>query len=414
MSLHSGLTISDGIHIPYAWTYASSTSREAATGMVSGDIGKFARQLDDNSIWMLVATTPTWVQVSSGGSTTPTQLILIAQKSTSGTIAKGAPVYIAGYDGTEEHVEVEEAKADAAATMPCVGIANDTITDSGEHEIVVYGKVSDIATNVYSANDPLYVSASAAGTLTDTKPTGATDLIQKVGTVLYSHATEGIILVIGAGRTNDMPNLTTGKIWQGDGSNHAAEVTPLALSATVPVNVTKAAAAAGSATEASRQDHKHDITTAVPVDIGTANAEGSSASLARADHVHNRTFGSHPQNAASEAESDTSSTSWVQKLRLTTPSIPAGTYRVGWNYEWQYESAANDALVQVEVDDTTVMMEMRQEPADAGTDQWNNKCGFGYVTLTAAAHTIDLDYQSANGLYSTHIRRARLELWRVS
>lgn len=60
------------------------------------------------------------------------------------------------------------------------------------------------------------------------------------------------------------------------------------LSDTAPVDVDKSAAAAGSAAEASRQDHKHDIATATPGNIteGATAAEGSSASLARADHTH--------------------------------------------------------------------------------------------------------------------------------
>lgn len=68
---HSALTGTD-IHIPYTWSYADATARGAATGFVSGDVGKFARQLSDNSIWMLTATTPTWVQVggSSGSALT--------------------------------------------------------------------------------------------------------------------------------------------------------------------------------------------------------------------------------------------------------------------------------------------------------------------------------------------------------
>ena len=60
------------------------------------------------------------------------------------------------------------------------------------------------------------------------------------------------------------------------------------LSDTAPVNVTKAAAAAGTATTASRQDHKHDITTAVPGNIaaGDTAAEGAATSIARSDHKH--------------------------------------------------------------------------------------------------------------------------------
>ena len=66
----------------------------------------------------------------------------------------------------------------------------------------------------------------------------------------------------------------------------AAGATNTPLTATAPVNVTKAAAVVGVSGEAARQDHKHDVTTAVVVNVGTVNAEGASAALARADHVH--------------------------------------------------------------------------------------------------------------------------------
>lgn len=59
-----------------------------------------------------------------------------------------------------------------------------------------------------------------------------------------------------------------------------------AVTATAPVDVTKAAAAVGVGTTAARHDHKHDVSTAAPVAIGTANAEGSATTLARSDHVH--------------------------------------------------------------------------------------------------------------------------------
>lgn len=60
------------------------------------------------------------------------------------------------------------------------------------------------------------------------------------------------------------------------------------LSDVVPVDVTKEAASAGIASEASRQDHKHDISTGVPGTIGENDtpAEGVATSLARSDHTH--------------------------------------------------------------------------------------------------------------------------------
>lgn len=53
-------------HVPYDWTYANAAARTGASGFVSEDIGKLARQTDDNTLWMLTATTPTWVPVGAG------------------------------------------------------------------------------------------------------------------------------------------------------------------------------------------------------------------------------------------------------------------------------------------------------------------------------------------------------------
>jgi hypothetical protein len=44
--------------------------------------------------------------------------------------------------------------------------------------------------------------------------------------------------------------------------------------------------AAGSATEYSRGDHRHQVETAAPVNVGSANGAGSASTLSRSDHVH--------------------------------------------------------------------------------------------------------------------------------
>lgn len=60
------------------------------------------------------------------------------------------------------------------------------------------------------------------------------------------------------------------------------------LSDTAPVDVDPQAASAGAASEASRQDHKHDIVTATAgaTTPGDTAAEGTANSLARSDHQH--------------------------------------------------------------------------------------------------------------------------------
>lgn len=51
-------------HVPHSWTYADAAARTAATGFITSDLYKLARQADDNSLWLLIATSPTWVQIA--------------------------------------------------------------------------------------------------------------------------------------------------------------------------------------------------------------------------------------------------------------------------------------------------------------------------------------------------------------
>jgi hypothetical protein len=60
--LHKNIA-AGSIHVPYNWSYANAAARTGATGFVAGDLGTLARQTDNDSLWMLTATTPTWVQV---------------------------------------------------------------------------------------------------------------------------------------------------------------------------------------------------------------------------------------------------------------------------------------------------------------------------------------------------------------
>jgi len=51
------------VHVPYSFEFANATAREAPGDYISTDLGKFALQLDDESLWMLTAVTPSWKRV---------------------------------------------------------------------------------------------------------------------------------------------------------------------------------------------------------------------------------------------------------------------------------------------------------------------------------------------------------------
>ncbi len=69
MSKHSELTPSSGgIHVIQSYEYANAAARTGATGLVPADVGRVARQLDNNSFWVLTDDSPvTWAAMSGGG-----------------------------------------------------------------------------------------------------------------------------------------------------------------------------------------------------------------------------------------------------------------------------------------------------------------------------------------------------------
>lgn len=65
MAVQHGTITGDAVHVPYAGTFANAAARTGATGLDSTQHGKLFRQLDDNSLWMLVSTSPlAWKSLS--------------------------------------------------------------------------------------------------------------------------------------------------------------------------------------------------------------------------------------------------------------------------------------------------------------------------------------------------------------
>ena len=146
----------------------------------------------------------------------------IACKNTSGVaISKGDPVYITGTVGTSYIIQIAKADASDSAKMPAVGLAETDLAINAEGFVIVSGVLKNITTDPLStgdgtpsSNNTVYVKAG--GGLTRTKPTGSGNLIQNVGKVgRVNSANAGSLAVSTIMRTNDVPNLTTGKIWVG-------------------------------------------------------------------------------------------------------------------------------------------------------------------------------------------------------
>lgn len=162
----------------------------------------------------------------------------IACKNTSGVaISKGDPVYITGTVGTSFIIQIAKADASDSAKMPAVGLAETDLGLNAEGFVIVSGVLKNLTTDPLStsdgtpsSNDTVYVKAG--GGLTKTKPTGSGNFIQNVGKVgRVNSANAGSLAVSTIMRTNDVPNLTTGKIWVGS-STYTTESTVVHLDET--------------------------------------------------------------------------------------------------------------------------------------------------------------------------------------
>ncbi len=158
---------------------------------------------------------------------------LDVRKGSAGTIAAGVPVYLAGYNAAG-WIEVEAADAAAAATMPAIGMHNGSITNAATVQLTQSGQLTalDTSTGAPSVNDSVYVASGGGWTVT--KPTG-TNLIQKIGLMTRVHGSQGVITMVGAGRSNDVPNIPSNEIWLGNGS---AVATPTNFDTKVTANST--------------------------------------------------------------------------------------------------------------------------------------------------------------------------------
>jgi hypothetical protein len=174
--------------------------------------------------------------------------VINGKKASAGTIAKGKPVYLVGFD-SDLHT-VEEANATSGATMPVIGFAAETMDNTNSKHIMTFGKLTGIDTSIYSVGDDLYIDTTT-GALTTTRPTG-TALIQRVAKVLRSDVSGGQLLIFNTARTAGLPNLPQNNFWIGD-SNAEPQANTAAQARTV-LNV------ADGANNYSHPNHTGEVT----------------------------------------------------------------------------------------------------------------------------------------------------------
>jgi hypothetical protein len=163
-----------------------------------------------------------WIDQSTIIAAAATEVDIAVKNLDTITLAKGTPVYIVGTVGASSVLQIAAAEAGDPAKMPSIGLLKQSLAVNGEGFVTVTGILKNITTDPIDGvtpneGDTLYIKST--GGLTTVKPTGATNEIQNVGKVGRVQGTSaGSIVVSCIMRSNDVPNLPTGKIWVGDGN----------------------------------------------------------------------------------------------------------------------------------------------------------------------------------------------------
>jgi hypothetical protein len=117
-----------------------------------------------------------------------------AKNTSGGAVTTGQVVRWAGSVGATDIPEFKLAKADAAATMPAVGIVHTGGADGDLCKILCFGVLTGIDTSALTEGAPIFVSAATAGSYTVTIPLSPY-VTQLIGVVLRKHATTGSIFI---------------------------------------------------------------------------------------------------------------------------------------------------------------------------------------------------------------------------
>jgi hypothetical protein len=173
-----------------------------------------------------------WIDQSTLVSGSAERVSILVKNGEGTALVKGDPVYIIGSVGASARLEVGLCDASNPSKMPCVGLLEQDLLNNGEGTAVTAGKLRNLITTPIDGqptteNDTIYVKAGGSSglALTTTKPTGSTNLIQNVGQVgRVSSSSDGNLVVSAIMRTNDVPNLPTGRIWVGDGNTIVSDV----------------------------------------------------------------------------------------------------------------------------------------------------------------------------------------------
>lgn len=129
-------------------------------------------------------------------------------------------------------------------------------------------------------------------------------------------------------------------------------------------------------------------------------------------------FGSEFQYAESIATSSrTGSTTYGEKLKMTTPVIIGGNYFVNISYQWAMDDKNRQFLGRVQLDDLSTLYShselAHKKNIENSIDNYKLASFFLYITLTPGVHFIDIDYATSDSGKTAFIRNTKIVMWRI-
>jgi len=129
-------------------------------------------------------------------------------------------------------------------------------------------------------------------------------------------------------------------------------------------------------------------------------------------------YGSHFCYETSLPSITTTNQEWITKATMSSDQIPAGQYRIGWQYNWDYGTSTSVEF-RVLIDSVVIQdgeaSQLSEKYAEQGSlvGRTNHNSGFSYSYFeTDASHTIELQIRSPS-LAGAKCWNASLEFWRV-
>lgn len=151
--------------------------------------------------------------------------VLTDQIRSGEAISIGDPLYISGSNGTRPVVW----KADASnpAKMPVTYIAQASVGANTNTTGITLGDITGVTTTGYPAGTTIYVAEG--GGWSANRPSGSNSIVQALGIVTKEGAGgSGVGLVLNPGPAT-LPNIQTGYVWVGNGSNQPTAVATSSL-----------------------------------------------------------------------------------------------------------------------------------------------------------------------------------------